>query len=90
MERLKKLIKWIATDGLLHILVCYSMMLTLTPMIGIWLGLLMVMMASVIKEVYDYFVQKDNNREQVIHDMVCDMIGMVAAIIALLFCSITG
>lgn len=54
-------------------------------MIGIWLGLLMVMMASVIKEVCDYFVQKDNNREQVIHDVVCDIIGMVAAIIALLF-----
>lgn len=85
MERLKKLIKWVAIDGWLHILVCYSIMLALTPMIGIWLGLLIVMVVSAIKEAYDYYIQKDNNREQVIHDVVCDMIGMVAAIIALLF-----
>ena len=85
MERLKKLIKWVAIDGLLHILVCYSMLLTLTPMIGIWLGLLMVVMASAIKEAYDYYIQKDNNREQVIHDAACDVLGMLSAIITMLF-----
>ena len=54
-------------------------------MIGIWLGLLMVMMASAIKEAYDYYIQKDNNREQVIHDAACDVVGMLSAIITMLF-----
>ena len=85
MEQIKILFKWIATDGLLHILVCYSMLLTLTPMIGIWLGLLTVMIILIIKEVYDYFIQKDNNREQIIHDVICDIIGIITAIIILLF-----
>jgi hypothetical protein len=85
MERIKILFKWIATDGLLHILVCYSMMLALTPMIGIWLAMLMAMVVSAIKEAYDYCIQKDNNREQVIHDAACDVVGMFSAIITMLF-----
>lgn len=79
MERLKKLIKLVATDGLLHILVCYAMMLALTPMIGMWLAMIASVIASAIKEAYDYYIQKDNNREQVIHDAVCDVVGMALA-----------
>ena len=85
MERLKKLIKWVAIDGLLHILVCYAIMLALTPMIGGWLAMLITMVVSAIKEAYDYYIQKDNNREQVIHDATCDVVGMLSAIITMLF-----
>ena len=85
MERLKKLIKWVAIDGLLHILVCYAMMLALTPMIGGWLAMLITVIASAVKEAYDYYIQKDNNREQVIHDVACDVVGMLSAIITMLF-----
>ena len=84
MERLKKLIKWVAIDGLLHILVCYAMMLALTPMIGGWLAMLLTVIASAVKEAYDYYIQKDNNREQVIHDAICDVVGMLSAIITML------
>lgn len=85
MERLKKLIKWVAIDGLLHILVCYAIMLALTPMIGGWLAMLITVVVSAIKEAYDYCIQKDNNREQVIHDAACDVVGMLSAIITMLF-----
>lgn len=84
MERLKKLIKWVAIDGLLHILVCYAIMLALTPMIGGWLAMLITVIASAVKEAYDYHIQKDNNREQVIHDAACDVVGMLSAIITML------
>ena len=84
MERLNKLIKWVAIDGLLHILVCYSIMLALTPMIGGLLAMLIAMVVSAVKEAYDYYIQKNNNREQVIHDVACDVIGMLSAIITML------
>lgn len=80
MERLKKLIKWVAIDGLLHILVCYAIMLALTPMIGGWLAMLITLVVSAIKEAYDYYIQEDNDREQVIHDAACDVVGMALAV----------
>lgn len=84
MERLNKLIKWVAIDGTLHILVCYAIMLALTPMIGGWLAMLITVIASAVKEAYDYYIQKDNNREHVIHDAACDVVGMLSAIITML------
>lgn len=83
MERIKKIIKWIATDGLLHFLVCYALMVALTPITG-WWALLVTALAALSKEAWDYFVEKDNNKEQVIHDLICDGAGIVAAYITML------
>lgn len=47
--------------------------------------MLIAMVVSAIKEAYDYYIQKDNNREQVIHDAACDVAGMLSAIITMLF-----
>ena len=83
MERIKNIIKWIAADGLLHFLVCYAMMLALSPIVG-WWALLVALVSALAKEAWDYFVEKDNNKEQVIHDLICDAVGIVAAYITLL------
>lgn len=78
MERLKKLIKWVAIDGLLHILVCYAMMTMMSPVIGFY-ALIPTITAATVKEWYDYHILKSNNREQALHDIICDAAGIIAA-----------
>lgn len=81
---MKKLLKWIGYDGLLHFLVCYAMLLTFTPIVGLWWALATVCVASVGKEAWDYFVEKDNNKEQVIHDLICDGVGILCSLVTIL------
>ena len=78
MEKLKNIIKWIGTDGLLHFLVCYAMMLALTPIIG-WWALIPTAIVAAAKEGYDYHIKKSNNKEQVVHDLICDAAGIASA-----------
>lgn len=85
METLKKLFTWIGADGLLHFLVCYAMMLTLPSFIGIVWSTLATTSVAILKEVYDFCIQKDNDAEQVLHDLLCDFVGIVMAIVALAF-----
>lgn len=84
MEKLKAIIKWIAVDGLLHFLVCYAIMLTLAPIIGIWWTILATAIIALGKEAWDYFIQKDNKKEQVIHDLICDAVGMMMAVVVMI------
>lgn len=86
MNKLKQLYKWIANDGLLHILMCVVLMLSLQPIIGYLLALIITFFFSFYKEYYDSEIQKDNNRKQVIHDLICDIIGVtIASLIILLW-----
>jgi hypothetical protein len=80
-ELINKITKWVGTDGLLHFLVCYAMMLTLTPCIGLWWAMLATIIVAFSKEAWDYFKEKDNNKEQVLHDLICNGVGIVTAII---------
>ena len=75
---MKKILKWIATDGLLHFLVCYAMVLSLTPIIGFY-ALIPTTIVAAAKEAYDFHYKKSNNKEQVMHDLICDLAGIVAA-----------
>lgn len=84
MEKIKNAIKWIGTDGLLHFLVCYAITLTFLPIAG-WWSLLIAAIPALGKEGYDYFIQKDNNKEQVIHDLICDAVGMGCALLVMGF-----
>lgn len=83
METIKKMLKWVGIDGLLHFLVCYAMMLTLAPMIGLAWAVLATTGVAVLKEVWDFCIQKDNDAEQVLHDAIFDVVGIVMAIVAL-------
>ena len=78
MEKIKKVILWVGTDGLLHFLVCYAMMLALTPVIG-WWALIPTIVVALAKEAYDYHIKKSNNIEQVVHDLICDAAGIASA-----------
>ena len=83
MDKIENAIKWIGTDGLLHFLVCYAMMVSLTPLIGFY-ALIPTTIAALGKEGYDYHFRKSNNREQVVHDLICDAAGIAAAYITML------
>lgn len=78
---MKKILQWMATDGLLHFLMCYAMMLTLIPLVGIVWSITITIIIALFKEFYDVFIEKDNNFSQAIHDLICDGIGVLMAII---------
>lgn len=84
MNKLKQLYKWIANDGLLHILICIVLMLSLQPIIGYLLSAIITFFFSSYKEYYDSEIQKDNNKKQVIHDLICDIIGVIIASLIIL------
>lgn len=84
MGKIKNAIKWVGTDGLLHFLSCYAMTLALTPIIGIWWTLLTTTLIALAKEAWDYFYQKDNNKNAVLHDLILDACGILVALITML------
>ena len=78
MGKIKDILKWIATDGLLHILACNAMMLTLEPMVGIWWAKAITATVAIGKEVIDV-LRGANNGKQVLHDLICDCGGILLA-----------
>lgn len=84
-ELINKITKWVGTDGLLHFLVCYALMLTLSPILGMTWAVLTTTNIAILKEVIDFCIQKDNDISQVMHDLLCDVVGIVVAIVALAF-----
>lgn len=87
LKDMKRFIKdiwnWIATDGLLHFLVCYAMVLTLAPIVGVWWTLGIVLLTALAKEGWDAFIEKDNNAQQVLHDLICDVVGILLALVTM-------
>jgi uncharacterized membrane protein YjdF len=42
-----------------------------------------VAVASLVKEAIDFFIQQDNDRNAVLHDLICDGAGVLAALITM-------
>ena len=78
MEKLRNIMKWVGVDGLLHFLACYACMLTFMPMVGLWWAEASTLALAIGKEVYDA-LRGANNKEQMLHDFVCDAAGLAAA-----------
>lgn len=83
MEKLKTICRWVGVDGLLHFLVCYAGVLAFSPIVGVWPALLIVTFAAVAKEAMDYFIEQDNDRAAVSHDLICDGVGILSAIVTI-------
>lgn len=84
MEKIKNIFKWVAVDGLLHILCVFAIIMACTPIVGLWWSIGIAVIASALKEAYDVVIQQDNNKEQVIHDVICDGVGLVLALAVML------
>lgn len=78
MEKLKEIINWIGTDGLLHFLACYACMLTFEPIVGIWWAKAITASLAIGKEVVDCLRYK-NTWKQMSHDLICDASGLIIA-----------
>lgn len=77
MGKVKEFIQWIATDGLLHLLVCYAIMLALTPVVGVWWATAATIAAAVGKETVDGM--KGASSGAIMHDLICDAAGLLLA-----------
>ena len=84
MEKIKEIINWVGSDGLLHLLVCWLLILVITPMNGIWVAVLTAILLSLGKEVWDVLIQKDNDKTQAIHDLICDGVGIMAGLLTIM------
>lgn len=80
---MKSIFKWIATDGLLHFLVCYSLMVAFFPIVG-WWNFAVVISLALLKEGVDYYIEKDNDIKAVAHDLIMDAVGIMSAFATLL------
>lgn len=75
---MKKILQWIATDGMLHFFV--SALISLSVLFiadKLWLSLVAGLIPAIAKEVWDVYIQKDNNYQQAWHDLVCDFAGLI-------------
>ena len=79
---MRRIIEWIAYDGLLHILACAVCSLAMLNLTGIlWLSMVAGVIPALAKEYYDVYVQKDNNLAQAFHDIICDGIGLAITLL---------
>lgn len=81
---MKKLYNWIATDGLLHILVSMVIVLCLQPIIGTLFAIIVSALIGIGKEHYDVYIEKDNNEQQSLHDFICNCVGIVLSLLVIL------
>lgn len=90
MERLKNAIKWIGTDGLLHIETVALIVALFTPLIGYGWALLAAIMTGLCREAIQHLNGR-NTTEQVHHDIICNAIGLLlGTLIASIWFIITG
>lgn len=78
IEKIKGFAKWVASDGLQHIGAIDLIILTLTPIIGIWWASLVAIVIGIGREAVQ-FLRGKNTKEQVHHDLICDGIGLIMA-----------
>lgn len=83
MEKIKEILSWVGVDGLLHLLVCWLVILVITPMNGIWAAVLAAVLLSLGKEAWDVLIQKDNDKIQAVHDLICDAAGVLAGLLTI-------
>ena len=87
MEKIKNAIKsayqWLSLEGgMLHLLACYAIMLTLVP-IGYWWASAITWGVAIGKEICD-IARKSNNFQQALNDIIRDAIGWGGAALVIL------
>ena len=79
---MKKLLKWIGTDGLLHIAVCACIAFVFGRFFNPGLALFAAVFCGVLKEVvWDGWMKRGTFEFK---DLICDLIGAVAAFVILI------
>lgn len=81
LEFIKNVKDWVATDGLLHIETSALLLIIFQLFMPIYISALLTISIGLIKETIDYWVKKCNNKEQVTHDIICDLVGILIGVI---------
>lgn len=95
MKVIKSFCNWVGHKGLLHALICYSIMLAVYPIYsnpfrGAMWSFLLALLASLTKEVWDLFRNEEANADSAWHDLLCDAMGMAAAVLTWLLWWVCG
>lgn len=82
MKVLKQIINWVlATDKLLHMFVCITLMLAGDLILNNWINALAVTaVVAVSKEYLDFLIKRSNTLKQSLEDILADAIGIGIAI----------
>ena len=72
---------YMGVDGLLHMLVCYAIVVTF-GLIEYKAGIIIALGLSIFKECYDYSYRKQNpwDWEHTFHDLIFDAIGILLGV----------
>jgi len=82
VEKIAKLITWIAKDGYLHFSVSFILLLTLKIFLPLWACVIITAVAGAYKEfLYDYLLHEG---EISVHDLIMDAAGILYAVIILI------
>ena len=77
---MKKLINWIATDGLLHTLVSILIAIVCFSFMGFW-SIIPTVIIGIGKEIYDMKKKSTYTWEMVWDDVICDICGLIIGLI---------
>ena len=73
--------KWIAYDGLQHIAACFAISVAAMLVFDSWWqGIILGVLAGVMKEIYDLFIAKTGDWKRFLHDGLSDLTGTGAAV----------
>ena len=79
---MRRLMELMGVDGLLHSLASgFIVLASLILTCNIYVGVILALLAGIIKEAWDLFIQKDNTWKQAGHDIVCDLAGIAIAMV---------
>lgn len=77
---MKRIINWIATDGLQHALVSILITIVCFSFIGFW-SIIPTIVIGIGKEIYDMKKKPTYTWEMVWHDIVCDFAGLIIGVL---------
>lgn len=91
MERFKNFCKWlkeaiakcrryIGTDGLLHIETSFILVLLFRLFMPAFFAVLAALVLGLAKEVVDIWWRKSNTWRQALHDIICDLAGILLGV----------
>lgn len=79
---MKKVIKWLRVDGILHISVSANICTFFCACSPVWTACILTMVVGFCKEIYDRISRKGTAEW---HDIICDAIGTIIGVLLISF-----
>lgn len=76
----KRAVRWVAFDGLLHIETSFILVLLFRLFMPAFFAVLAALVLGLAKEVVDIWWRKSNTWRQALHDIICDLAGILLGV----------